>query len=31
MSGFTIAPMVTEEEMDEKGRIHWQSSHETYK
>ena len=31
MNSFTITPMVTEEEMDEKGCIHWQTWHETYK
>ncbi len=31
MNSFTITPMVTAEEMDEKGCIHWQTWHETYK
>lgn len=31
MSNFTITPMVTEEEKDEKGCVHWQTWQETYK
>lgn len=31
MRNFTITPMVTEEEMGEKGLIHWQTWQETYK
>lgn len=31
MSNFTITPMVTEEEMDGKGLVHWQTWQETYK
>ncbi len=30
MLEYEICPMTTEDEMDEKGHIHWQSWHETY-
>ncbi len=30
MTDYTIVPMTTEAEMEEKGRVHWQAWHETY-